>query len=96
MAKSGAAMAAELRKLADWIESDDGQHNAEDKGYVEESWPRAVIAEILHFCHHNDFRADRALFYGWCRFNGETSPYDRYNKFHDALWATLPVIDQDK
>jgi hypothetical protein len=96
MAKLGAEMAAKLRELADWIESKDGQDVAEDKGYTEESYPRAVIADILHYCHDKGWNTHRALFYGWLRYNGEATPDDHNSEFHWKMWETLKILDKEK
>lgn len=96
MAKHGAEMTAKLRELADWIESEDGQDYAEDKDCTDESWPRTVIAEMLHFCDDKDWRADQALFYGWLRFHTTLSPDERYPEFNQAIWKTTKIVDKEK
>lgn len=92
--KTGANLAAELRELADYIESDAGQNMAEDKGFTEESWIPHTIADLLHYADFNGYRTDRALFYGWLRYNGSAAPNKRREEFHNALWKLMKIVDK--
>lgn len=92
--KSGANLAAELRQLADWIESDEGQANAEDKGFTEESWIPHTIADLLHYADLHGYRPDRALFNGWLRYNGSAAPNTRREEFHNAFWKLMKIVDK--
>ena len=66
----------ELRNLADYMESQEGQDMFEDHGATEESFPKYAIKEILHYAYNRRMRTDRVIWYSYLRFDMEMKDND--------------------
>lgn len=90
----GKDISKQLRDIADWIESNDGQIQFKDTGATDSDVVTTAVVDILNFAKEQKYRTDKIHFYAWLRHFLQTNFTERDNDYHTFIWKALNLVDR--